>query len=107
MAVFVWLFHRISGVLLLFLLVLQFFTGFLQASPTQAESLRSTAALHRHAALNCLLVFLVIFHGLYGLRTILLDFGLRRERFLFWICTVLGTVLFAVFLVFYLTQLAP
>ncbi len=103
---FVWIFHRISGLLLIFLLALQFSTGFLQAGSTQPESLKTAAALHRHATLNCLLVFLVIFHGLYGLRTILLDLGLRRERLLFWGCTLLGTVLFAAFLVFYFKQIA-
>ena len=103
---FVWIFHRISGVLLIFLLVFQFSTGFLQVSSTQPESLKTAAALHRHAALNCLLVFLVIFHGLYGLRTILLDLGLQRERLLFWSCTALGTVVYATFLVFYFMQIA-
>jgi succinate dehydrogenase/fumarate reductase cytochrome b subunit len=105
--VFVWVFHRVSGVLLVFLLALQFSTGFLQAGATQPESLKAAAALHRHAALNCSLVFLVIFHGLYGLRTIVLDLGLRRERLLFWICTLLGTGMFAAFLVFYFTRTVP
>ena len=57
------------------------------------------AALHRHAGINCLLVFCVIYHGLYGLRTIALDLGMKRERLLFWICTIAGSVLFAGFLV--------
>jgi succinate dehydrogenase cytochrome b556 subunit len=104
--VFVWIFHRISGVLLIFLLVFQFSTGFLQAGSTQPESLKIAAALHRNPTLNCLLVFLVIFHGLYGLRTILLDLGLKRDRLLFWGCTVLGTVGFGAFLVFYFKQIA-
>ncbi len=103
---FVWIFHRISGALLIFLLVFQFSTGFLQASSTQAEWLKTAAALHRHAPMICLLVFLVIFHGLYGLRTILLDLGLKRERLLFWGCTGLGSVVFAAFLVFYFIEIA-
>jgi len=106
-ALFVWIFHRISGILLIFLLAFQLCTGFLQAGSAQGESLKTAAALHRHAALNCLLVFLVIFHGLYGLRTILLDLGLRRERLLFWGCTALGSVGFVTFLVFYFRQIAP
>ena len=61
--------------------------------------MQTLAALHRHAGINCLLVFCVIYHGLYGLRTIALDLGMKRERLLFWICTIAGSVLFAGFLV--------
>jgi succinate dehydrogenase/fumarate reductase cytochrome b subunit len=105
-AVFVWIFHRISGLLLVVLLAFQFSTGFLQAGSARAESLKTAAALHRHAPLICALVFLATFHGLYGLRTILLDLGLRRERFLFWSSTLLGTGAYAAFLVFYFTRIA-
>ena len=37
MSVFVWIFHRLSGVLLIVLLSLQLVTGMLQASPSQGE----------------------------------------------------------------------
>lgn len=103
---FVWVFHRISGVLLIGLLAVQLFTGFFQASSSGEEAVRTVAALHRHAALNCTLVFLVIFHALYGLRTILLDLGVKREKSLFWVFTGVGCVLFAVFLVVYLKHVA-
>ena len=102
---FVWIFHRISGLLLIVLLLFQFCTGFLQTSATQPGILKTATDLHRQATLNCLLVFLVIFHGLYGLRTIVLDLGLKRERLLFWSCTVLGTAGFAAFLIFYFTPI--
>ena len=104
---FVWLFHRISGVLLVVMLAFQFSTGFMQAGSPRPEMLKVASALHRHTTMNCLLVFLVVFHGLYGLRTIALDMGLRREWLLFWLCTLLGTAIFAAFLVYYFTQIAP
>ena len=100
---FVWIFHRISGVLLILLMVFQIATGLVQASPSSAELARTVADLHKHRTVNCLLVFLFIFHSLYGLRTILLDLGLKREKLLFWIATVLGAVLFAVFLLIFWT----
>ena len=103
---FVWLFHRLSGVLLIGLLSVQLFTGFFQASSSNLGWVKTIAELHRHAALNCVLVFCVIFHGLYGVRTIALDFGLKQERLLFWICTTLGSVLFAAFLTVYLSCVA-
>jgi succinate dehydrogenase/fumarate reductase cytochrome b subunit len=104
--VFVWMFHRISGVLLIVLLSLQLFTGFFQASSSNVEMVKTLAALHRHMAANCLLVFCVIFHALYGVRTIVLDLGVKRERLLFWVCTILGSVLFVVFLVCYVSYVA-
>ncbi len=103
---FVWVFHRISGVLLIFLLAFQLFTGFFQASSSSSELVTTFAGLHKHTMLNGLLVFLVIFHALYGVRTILMDLGVRREQLLFWVCTLLGLVLFVVFLVLFLTLVA-
>jgi succinate dehydrogenase/fumarate reductase cytochrome b subunit len=104
--VFVWLFHRISGIVLIALMAAQLFTGFCQASPSAAVAVKTMAGLHRHMVMNCLLVFCVIFHGLYGIRTIALDLGVRRERLLFWSCTLLGSVLFIGFLAAYFHYVA-
>lgn len=101
--VFVWVFHRLSGVVLIVLLALQLVTGFFQSSPSQSEWIKSVALLHRHTAVVCLTVFLLIFHALYGVRTILLDFGIGRERLLLWVCNALGLVLFGVFVALYVT----
>lgn len=103
---FVWVFHRISGLLLIVLIGFQLFTGFFQASDSSSDLVKTFAALHQHAALNGLLVFLVIFHALYGVRTILMDLGVKREKLLFWGSTVLGLVLFAVFLILFRTLVA-
>jgi succinate dehydrogenase cytochrome b556 subunit len=100
--VFVWVFHRITGVLLIFLVVLQVLTGLLQASSSNADFVKSMADLHRYGVVNCLLVFFFIFHALYGVRTIVLDLGATRDNLVFWVCTVLGLVLFAGFLVLFL-----
>jgi len=99
--VFVWIFHRISGLLLIFLLFLQLVTGCFQSSPSNSEMVKTLARLHNHPVVIGLLAFLIIFHALYGLRTIFMDLGARRERLLFWIATILGLVLFVGFLVFY------
>lgn len=101
--VFVWVFHRISGIVLIFLIGFQLFTGFFQASTASSEAVKVTAGLHKHVLLNCLMVFLFVFHALYGVRTILLDLGIGREKLLFWACTLLGLALSAAFLVLFLT----
>lgn len=103
---FVWVFHRISGLLLILLLAFQLVTGFYQAAATDSEAAKVVAGLHRHALLNVLLVFLVIFHGAYGVRLLLIDLGCRRPRALFWGCTAAGTLLFAVFFVLYVGVVA-
>ena len=100
---FVWVFHRVSGLLLIVLLSIQLVTGFFQASSSSSDLVATMASLHRHAALNCLMVFLLVFHSLYGIRTILMDLGLGREKLLFWCSNALGLVIFVVFLVLYAT----
>jgi succinate dehydrogenase/fumarate reductase cytochrome b subunit len=102
--VFVWLFHRISGVLLVVLLPLQILTGVLQA--TSDSTARVMRDVHAHVLLNIVLAFLVVFHGVYGVRAILLDLGVKREKLLFWICTAVGVVVFVGFLALCMTVLA-
>jgi succinate dehydrogenase cytochrome b556 subunit len=97
--VFVWVFHRVSGILLAGILALQLLTGLFQASLSSSEFVRTLAGLHKHSAFNCLLAFLVSFHACYGFRTILMDLGVKREKELFWGFTVLAAVLFGVFVV--------
>ncbi len=103
---FVWVFHRISGLLLIGFLAVQIFTGFYQASKASGGLIDTFQDLHKHTWLNCLMVFLVIFHALYGIRTILMDLGVCREKMLFWTCTGVGSVLYAVFLVLFLKLVA-
>ena len=103
---FVWVFHRISGILLIFLLGFQLFTGFFQASSSNQAMVKTMAGLHKHPLLTCLTVFLLIFHAFYGIRTILLDLGVKREKLLFWVCTLLAAILFIVFLVLFQVYVA-
>jgi succinate dehydrogenase cytochrome b556 subunit len=105
--VFVWIFHRVSGAVLIVLLAFQLTTGFFQASYANSDMVKTMADLHKHRVLNCVMVFLVVFHALYGLRTMLLDLGVKAEKPLFWACTILGSVLFAVFLVLFVTMVRP
>ncbi len=98
---FVWVFHRVSGLLLILLLSIQLTTGFFQASTSNSELVATMAGLHKHGVLNCLMVFLFVYHSLYGIRTILMDLGLGREKLLFWCANALGLAIFVAFLVLY------
>jgi succinate dehydrogenase/fumarate reductase cytochrome b subunit len=91
---FVWIFHRVSGVILIVLMGIKIATGFGIMGRFGADVIEPMRSLHREPSLELLLLALFIYHALYGLRTILIDMGLRREKLLFWTSTVLGAFLF-------------
>jgi succinate dehydrogenase/fumarate reductase cytochrome b subunit len=78
---FIWLFHRISGVSLVVLFGIKILTAFFlytkDAKPDWALS------LHRQPLLDVLILVLFTFHSVYGLRTIVIDLGYKREKLLF------------------------
>ncbi|MGD2294388.1 MAG: hypothetical protein PVF22_00955 [Candidatus Aminicenantes bacterium] len=99
---FVWVFHRVSGLLLILLLGIKFLTSFFLM--TQQQKPDWALVLHTNPFVDTLLIILVVYHALYGLRTVLIDLGLRKEKFLFWVFTALGCVLSAALLVVYFTR---
>jgi succinate dehydrogenase/fumarate reductase cytochrome b subunit len=99
---FVWVFHRVSGLLLILLLSIKFTTSFFLM--TKAQKPDWALVLHTNPISDTLLIILVVFHGLYGLRTVIIDLGLKKEKLLFWIFTLLAVVLSASLLVVYFTR---
>lgn len=93
---FVWVFHRISGVVLILLIGFKFLTGFGIDKHFGQESVEFWRALHNNTFINILLLFLFIYHSLYGLRTIIFDLGYKKEKELFWGFSTLGLILFIV-----------
>jgi len=98
---FIWLFHRISGLTLIVLLGIKIITGFyllpLDDNPDWALS------LHRHPVIDLLIIVLFSFHSVYGIRTIIIDLGFRKEKFLFWISNVFAAGI-SFILIFYLVR---
>ncbi len=99
---FVWIFHRISGIFLIVLLSIKFFTSFFLM--TKAQKPDWALLLHTNPLTDSLLIILGVYHAFYGLRTILIDLGLRKEKLLFWIFTGLSTAVTAGLLVLYFTR---
>jgi len=99
---FVWLFHRITGLILIVTLSLKFLTSFFLM--TKDKKPDWALVLHTNPLTDVLLLLSVIFHALYGLRTVIIDLGVRKEKLLFWIFTILGVVLSAGLLVVYFTR---
>ena len=89
---FPYYFIRFSGPLLLILVGLKILSGYSLVGRIQASWLSN---LHIHKTLDLLLLFVFIFHALYGLRLFLIDLGMvKLEKILFWASTVISAGLF-------------
>jgi len=99
---FIWVFHRVSGLLLILLLAVKFVTSFFLM--TKGEKPDWALLLHTNPLTDSLLIVAGVYHAFYGLRTIIIDLGVRREKRLFWIFTGLGTLVAAALLVIYYTR---
>jgi len=99
---FVWVFHRVTGLLLIALLSVKFLTSFFLM--TKDKKPDWALVLHTNPLIDGLLIITVVFHGLYGLRTVILDLGVRREKLLFWVFSGLGLALSGALLVLYFTR---
>jgi succinate dehydrogenase/fumarate reductase cytochrome b subunit len=84
---------RFSGPLLLMLVGLKILSGYSLVGRIQGVSWLSN--LHINRTLDLLLLFVFIFHALYGLRLFLIDFGMvKKEKVLFWASTIISVGLF-------------
>jgi len=99
---FVWLFHRITGLILIVTLSLKFLTSFFLM--TKDKKPDWALVLHTNPLTDSLLLVSLVFHALYGLRTVIIDLGVRREKRLFWIFTSIGVAVSAALLVIYFTR---
>jgi succinate dehydrogenase/fumarate reductase cytochrome b subunit len=99
---FVWVFHRVTGLLLIAFLSVKFLTSFFLMTKNQKPNW--ALLLHTNPLIDTVLIISVVYHALYGLRTVILDLGLRKEKLLFWIFTVLGFLISAGLLVLYFTR---
>jgi succinate dehydrogenase hydrophobic anchor subunit len=78
--------------LLLILVGLKILSGYVLVGRIDGALWLST--LHENQTLDLLLLFVFIFHSLYGLRLFLIDLGMKQERLLFWAFTIMGCVIF-------------
>jgi succinate dehydrogenase cytochrome b556 subunit len=96
---FIWLFHRISGATLIVLIGIKILTGyFLLPKDNRPDWALS---LHRHPVIDILILILFTFHSIYGIRTIIIDFGYRKEKQLFWISNIAAAAVSAILIYFF------
>jgi succinate dehydrogenase/fumarate reductase cytochrome b subunit len=99
---FIWVFHRVSGLFLIVLLALKFLTSFFLM--TKGQKPDWALLLHTNPLTDSFLIVAGVYHAFYGLRTVIIDLGVRKEKALFWLFTVLGTLVAAALLVVYYTR---
>jgi len=99
---FVWVFHRITGLLLIVLLSFKLLTSFFLMTKQQKPDW--ALVLHTNPLIDTLLIISVVFHAFYGLRTVIIDAGVRKEKLLFWIFTLLGVGVTTFLLIIYYTR---
>lgn len=99
---FAWIFHRVTGILLIFVVGIKMLTGFGLSGRLSLPSAMSDLHAGRTAStvLDIVLVLLFIFHSLYGIRISLIDLGIKNERPLFWGFSGAGVVIFAIAVLF-------
>ncbi len=99
---FVWVFHRVSGLLLIFLLTLKFLTAFFLM--TKGQKPDWALVLHTNPLTDTFLIISGVYHAFYGLRTVIMDMGYRNEKLLFRLFTLLGAVASGFLLLLYFTR---
>ena len=97
---FIWLFHRISGVSLVLLIGIKILTSYFLF--TKDKKPDWALSLHRQPVLDVLILILFTFHSMYGLRTVIIDLGYRKEKQLFLLSNVLASVIAATLVYFYI-----
>ncbi|NOR13352.1 MAG: hypothetical protein GQ545_08870 [Candidatus Aminicenantes bacterium] len=62
------------------------------------------AGAHTNPLTDTILIISIVFHALYGLRTVIIDLGVKKEKLLFWVFTISGVVSSAILLIIYFTR---
>lgn len=96
---FIWLFHRISGVFLILLFSIKLFSSFFLY--TKDKKPEWALGIHRDPVVDVLILVLFTFHSIYGLRTIAIDLGYKGEKQLFWLSNALGCIIAATLIFLY------
>ncbi len=96
---FIWLFHRISGVALIVLFGVKIFSSFFLY--TKDKKPDWALGIHRNPVTDILIIVLFTFHSMYGLRTIAIDLGYRKEKRLFWLSNTVAAAVSAALIFVY------
>jgi succinate dehydrogenase hydrophobic anchor subunit len=80
-----WLAQRLSAICLVLLIPVKIYSGWATLGKVPfPQSLVASARVHLNASIDILLLFFFLLHSFYGIRVMLIDFGLVREDTFFW-----------------------
>lgn len=96
---FIWFFHRISGVSLIILIGIKIFTSYFLYG--QDKKPDWALSLHRQPVIDVLIFILFTFHSVYGIRTIILDLGYKNDKFLFLMSNIAASAISIFLLLMY------
>jgi|YelNatPaOPRAMG01_1025707.scaffolds.fasta_scaffold147115_1 succinate dehydrogenase/fumarate reductase cytochrome b subunit len=96
---FPYYFLRISGPILIFLLGIKIISGYALSGKIDSDIL---SGLHREEVIDKILIPLFLFHSFYGLRLFLIELGIDKERFLFWLFTIISLITYGLIYYFLL-----
>jgi len=93
-----WIGHRLTGVILvvyIFMHLSFITTASIGDGEKSFNALMAITSQPLFVALDFLLVFVVIYHAMNGLRVVLFDlgFGIRRQKLVFWVAMGIAAVL--------------
>ena len=96
-----WVLHRITGVAIFFFLLVHVLdTALVRVSPEAYNAVINTYKTPIIGLAELGLVAAILFHGLNGIRVILIDFwrkGAKYQNVMFWIVIAIALAIFAVF----------
>jgi succinate dehydrogenase / fumarate reductase cytochrome b subunit len=96
-----WVLHRITGVAIFFFLLVHVLdTALVRVSPEAYNAVINTYKTPIIGLAELGLVAAILFHGLNGIRVILIDFwrkGAKYQNLMFWIVVAIALVIFAIF----------
>ena len=98
--IFVRLFHRWSGILLIVFVGLKILSGYSVTGEMGIFSQKTAYRIHLADWVDGPLLFLFIFHSLYGLFKIVNQYLGKGRTTVFWVFTSLAVVLFLLALIF-------
>ena len=96
-----WVLHRITGVAIFFFLLVHVLdTSLVRLSPEAYDVVIATYKTPIIGLAELGLVAAILFHGLNGIRVILIDFwrkGAKYQNLMFWVVIAIALAIFAVF----------